>query len=170
MRLLGLSRILISTVLPLGVFLGTFFLQIRLGYDVALFPLYMLPVAAFSWGLGVPGAVLSVLLATGMWYSGNVFTGYSYAYSWAIYYNTGARAVVFMMVAVFMILFKRVVEQHRQRMEAMKALVSVCHGCGSVQGSDGQWIPLEQLTAPRSRPVCECPACTKAAEETASKK
>lgn len=163
MRLLGLSRIFMSTVLPLGICLGTFFLQIRLGYDVSLFPLYMLPVAAFSWGMGVYGAVLSVLLVTGMWYSGNVLTGYNYGYSWILYYNTAARAVVFIMVAVFMILFKRVVEQHRQRMEAMRALVNVCHGCGSVQGSDGRWIPFEQLTVSKNRPACECPACAQAA-------
>jgi len=164
MRLLSVSRFFISTVLPVAVFAGTFLAQIRLGYDVSLFPLYMLPVAAFSWSMGLRGAIVSVLLATGLWYLGGVITGYSYSSSWIVYYNTGARGVVFAMVGIFIILFKRVVEQHRQRMEAMRALLNVCHGCGSLQGSDGRWIPFEQLTVPRSRPVCECPRCSAAAK------
>ncbi len=150
-----------SVVLPMGIFLGTFLLQMWLSYDVSLFPLYILPVAAFSYTMGLPGAIFSVLLATGLWLVGNLLTGYQYQYdySWVVYYNAGARGVVFAMVAVFILLFKHVVEQHRQRMEAMRALLNVCHGCGSLQGSDGRWVPFEQLSVPRSRPVCECPRC-----------
>jgi len=163
MRLLTLSRVFMSLVLPMAIFVGTFCAQIHLGYEVSLFPLYMLPVAAFSWTKGVPGAVFSVLLATGLWYAGNVYTGYTYSQAWVIYYNTAARGVVFVMVAVFIILFNRVVEQHRQRMEAMRALLNVCHGCGSMQGSDGKWISFDQLTVPKSRPICECPRCAASA-------
>ena len=161
MRFLTISRLFMSVILPMGIFTGTFLLQIRLGYDVSLFPLYMLPVAAFSFTMGIPGGVLSVLLATELWLEGNILTGYQYQYddAWVVYYNAGARGVVFAMVAVFVILFNRVVEKHRQRMEAMRALLNVCHGCGSVQGSDGQWVPFEQLTVPKNRPVCECPRC-----------
>ncbi|MFA6289057.1 MAG: hypothetical protein WC661_16870 [Opitutaceae bacterium] len=151
-----------STLLPVAIFAGTFLAQVKLGYEVSLFPLYMMPVAAFSWTMGVRGAVFSVLLATGLWYVGNVMTDFSYSYPWVIYYNTAARGTVFAMVGVFMILFKRVVEQHRQRMEAMRALLNVCHGCGSLQGSDGQWVPFDQLTVPENRAVCECPRCAAA--------
>jgi len=66
-------------------------------------------------------------------------------------------------VAVFIILFKRVVEQHRRRMEAMRALLNVCHGCGSVQGSDGHWIQFDRLAVPKVRLLCECPECSRVA-------
>jgi hypothetical protein len=162
MRILTISRLFMSTVLPMGIFIGTFLLQMRLGYDVSLFPLYIIPVAAFSYTMGLPGAIFSVLFATGLWFWGNILTGYQYDYAWVVYYNAGARGVVFAMVAVFVMMFNRVVEQHRQRMEAMRALLNVCHGCGSLQGSDGHWVPFEQLNVPKNRPICECPRCTAA--------
>ena len=165
MRVLDLSRLFMSVGLPMVIFPFTFWLQVQLGYEVSLFPLYMLPIAALSWRFGLPGAFFSVLLATGLWYWGNVLTGYHYVYDWARYYNTGARGAVFLMVAVFIILFKRVVEQHRVRMEAMRALLNVCHGCGSVQGSDGKWIPFDELVVTKARPICECPECARIARE-----
>jgi hypothetical protein len=161
MRPLALSRFIMSIGLPVAIFPFTFWLQMQLGYEVSLFPLYMLPVAAMSWRFGVPGAIISVALATGLWFWGNLLTGFSYTYQWTLYYNAGARAVVFVMAAVFFILFKRVIEQHRRRMEAMRALLNVCHGCGSVQGSDGQWIPFERLTVLERRQTCECPQCAR---------
>jgi peptidoglycan/LPS O-acetylase OafA/YrhL len=138
---------------------------VLLGYEVSLFPLYLISIAALSWRFEVVGGVISVCLATGLWYYGNVLTGVDYTYDWAIYYNTGARAAVFVMASIFLIIFKRVVEQHRRRMEAMRALLNVCHGCGSVQGSDGRWIPFDQLRAPKERPVCECPECARISDE-----
>lgn len=163
MRLLHLSRLFMSFILPIGISLGTFFLQLRLGYDVALFPLYMISVAAFSYSMGFAGALFSVLFSSGLWYLGIIITDYHYDYAWAVYYNTGVRFVLFATTAFFILLFKRVVEQHRQRMEAMRALLNVCHGCGSLQGSDGQWVPFEQLAVSKNRPICECPRCTAAA-------
>jgi hypothetical protein len=165
MRVLDLSRLFMSVGLPMVIFPVTFWLQIQLGYEVSLFPLYMLPIAALTWSFGLPGAFFSVLLATGLWYWGNVLTGYTYAFEWTRFYNTGARGAVFLMVAVFFILFKRVVEQHRRRMEAMRALLNVCHGCGSVQGSDGKWIPFDELSVSKTRPICECSECARIAQE-----
>jgi hypothetical protein len=153
-----------SICLPVAVFPLTFWLQVKLGYEVSLFPLYMLPIAALSWRFGGAGGFLSVLLATVLWYLGNVLTGYEYNASWARYYNTGVRGILFAAVSVFIILFKRVVEQHRRRMEAMRSLLNVCHGCGSLQGSDGSWIPFNQLVVPKVRPLCECPECTRVAQ------
>lgn len=161
MRPLSISRFFMSIGLPVAIFPLTFWMQLKLGYEVSLFPLYMLPIAALSWGFGGLGGFLSVTLATGLWYWGNVLSSVDYIYGWARYYNTGARGVVFLMVAVFIIMFKRVVEQHRRRMEAMRALLNVCHGCGSVQGSNGHWIAFNELTVPENRPVCECPQCAR---------
>jgi hypothetical protein len=159
-----------SIGVPIAFFPITFIAQLKLGYEVSLFPLYMLPIAALSWGFGLSGALLSILLSTGLWYWGNVLSGYTYTYEWTRYYNTGARAVVFAMVAVFIMLFKRVVEQHRRRMEAMRALLNVCHGCGSIQGSDGKWIPFDQLTVSKVRPPCECPECARLAQNITARK
>lgn len=169
MRPLSISRFIMSIGLPVAIFPATFWLQLQLGYEVSLFPLYMLPIAAFSWRFGSWGAVISVLLATALWYAGNHLTDYQYTYEWARYYNTAVRGILFAAVGVFIILFKRVIEQHRRRMEAMRALLNVCHGCGSIQGSDGSWIPFDQLTTGKTRPLCECPTCTRIAQGNGSR-
>lgn len=158
-----------SIGIPVLLFPLTFWAQLKLGYEVSLFPLYMLPIAALSWRFGGAGAFFSVALATGLWYWGNILSGYDYSYTWTRYYNAGVRALLFAAVGIFIILFKRVIQQHRIRMEAMRALLNVCHGCGSVQGSMGEWIPFDQLSVTRARPLCECPECTKAAQGTGSR-
>jgi glucose-6-phosphate-specific signal transduction histidine kinase len=159
MRLLDLSRFFMSVLLPMLIFPLTFWLQLELGYEVSLFPLYMLPVAALSWAFGVSGIILSVTFATGLWYWGAMVVGHEYQHEWTIYYNAGVRGLVFLMVGVFILIFRRVVEQHRSRMEKMRSLMNVCHACGSVQGSDGRWIPIEALNSVKVEQVCECPAC-----------
>lgn len=168
MRLLAVSRFVMSVGLPMAIYPATFMLQMKLGYEVSLFPLYMLPIAALSWNYGMLGVVSSVSLATGLWILGNILTGVVYVYSWSVYYNAGARGVVFLMIGMFVFMYKRVVEQHRRRMEGMRALLNVCHGCGSVQGSDGRWIPFNELTVPDHRPICECPECSRVESATKS--
>lgn len=161
MHSLKLSRILMSIVVPIALYPVTFLLQMRLGYEVSLFPLYMLSIAALSWEFGAKGGVLSVLAATTLWVTGNIMTGVVYSYEWALYYNAGARTAVFIMMAYFIVMFRGVVEEHRRRMEAMRALLNVCHGCGAIQGSDGRWIPFNQLLEVKYQPNRECPACSK---------
>jgi hypothetical protein len=152
-----------SVCVPIAIFPLTFWLQLKLGYEVSLFPLYMLSIAALSWEFGIVGAVSSVMLATALWLGGNIITGVVYNYEWTIYYNTAARTAVFIMVAFFILMFRRVVEQHRVRMESMRAMLNVCHGCGALQGSDGRWIPLSELTTTRVESLQECPECSRAA-------
>ena len=155
-----------SVGLALAMFPVTFWLQMQFGYEVALFPLYMPPIAVLSWHFGWKGMIFSVILATVLWYWGTVSSGFVYNYDWARYYNAGVRGLVFLMMGFLIRMFKVVIEQHRRRMEAMRALLNVCHGCGSVQGSDGRWIPFDELVAPKIRPMCECPRCTKAHQES----
>ena len=163
--MLRFSKFIMSVFVPVAIFPITFFLQLKLGYEVSLFPLYMVSIAALSWEFGVLGGFLSVLLATGLWLGGNLLTGFVYTYDWAIYYNTAARLAVFLAVAFFVLMFRRVTEHHRLRMESLRALLNVCHGCGSVQGGDGNWIQLNQLSSLKLNAPNECPACTKAAQE-----
>ena len=169
MRILHISRFITSIAVPLVLFPVIFWLQIRLGYELALFPLYMVPVAKLSWEFGWRGGIAAVILSTALWVLASIYGGQTYTYEWMRYYNAGMRSILFIMVGVFIILFRRVVEQHRKRMEAMRALLNVCHGCGSVQGSDGEWIPLEQLVARASRHTCECPACSAVAKSNPSR-
>ena len=162
---LVVSRYILAVIIPLSIFAGTFFLQLNLGADVSLFPLYMLAVAGLSWELGLYGAIGSVVVSTGLWVTSMLKLNEVYSSDYIIYYNAGARTAVFIMVAYFILMFRSVLEQHRRRMESMRALLNVCHGCGSLQGSDGNWIKLEELGAVANRPMNECPCCRSAVTE-----
>lgn len=165
MRILTISRLVTSIAVPLVMFPLIFWMQIALGHEVGLFPLYMLPVAKMSWEFGWKGAVISVVAATCLWLAASSLSGQSFSFEWLRYYNAIIRGLVFSFVAVFILLFKRVVGQHMRRMEAMRALLNVCHGCGAVQGSDGRWINFEDLLKQqKAKQSCECPACTAAAK------
>jgi len=153
-----------SVCAPILVFPFTFWLQLRLGNEVSLFPLYMLAIAGLSWEFGIIGGASSVALSTALWLWASVLNDTDYDHAWAIYYNVSVRTLVFVLVAVFIVMFRRVIEQHRQRMEAMRSLLNVCHGCGSVQGSNGVWIPLDKLKSLQNQPLCECPVCRAAAK------
>jgi hypothetical protein len=168
MRLIKLSRIISNTAFPLLAFPAIAWAQGLLGWEVALFPLYMLPVAVLAWNFGTKGAVSGVLFGIAFWLGSSFITAQPFSYEWIRYYNAGVRGLVFAATGVFIILFKRVVEQHRARMEAMRTLLNVCHGCGSVQGSDGQWIPFEDLIGKKPAQTCECPKCTAAHKRTDS--
>ena len=162
MLYLIISRYFLAVIIPLTIFAGTFLLQLYLGADASLFPLYMLAIAGLSWELGLYGAICSVLISTDLWVTSMIKLDEVYSNSYILYYNAGARTAVFIMVAFFILMFRRVVEQHRRRMEAMRALLNVCHGCGSLQGSDGNWIKLDDLGAVANRQVNECPCCRSA--------
>lgn len=166
MRLINVSRFITSLAVPLVMFPIIFFLQISLGHEVGLFPLYMLPIAKLSWEFGWRGGILGVVGATCLWLAASTISNQPYSYEWLRYYNAAIRGAVFLSMSVFIILFRRVVEQHRRRMEAMRALLNVCHGCGAVQGSDGRWIPFDELAKMERKPQgCECPSCTAAAKK-----
>lgn len=167
MRILHISRFVTSIAVPLVMFPLIFWMQISLGYEVALFPLYMLPVAKLSWEFGWKGGVFAVILATCLWLLSGSYSGQTFRYEWIRYYNAGVRAIIFSMVAIFILLFKRVVEQHRRRMEAMRSLLNVCHGCGAVQGSEGQWVSFADLVNQQNaKRSCECPECAAAAKKS----
>ena len=159
---LVISRYFLAVIIPLSIFAGTFYLQLHLGADASLFPLYMLAIAGLSWELGLYGAIGAVVISTDLWVTSMIKLHEVYENPYIIYYNAGARTAAFIMVAYFILMFRRVVEKHRRRMEGMRAMLNVCHGCGSVQGSDGIWVELEALGLSPMQHVNECPCCRKA--------
>jgi hypothetical protein len=166
MRLIHVSRFITSLAVPLVIFPLIFFLQVSLGHEVGLFPLYMLPIAKLSWEFGWKGGLTGVVVATGLWFTGSIVSLQPYSYEWLRLWNAAVRGVVFLSMSIFVILFKRVVEQHRRRLESMRALLNVCHGCGSLQGSDGRWIPFAELSRMDHKPRnCECPSCAAAVKK-----
>ncbi len=148
-------------LIPLTWFLWVFLGQITLGYEFGLFPLYMIPVASLSWDFGWKGTAVGVTLAVCLWIWSNALSGQEYSEEWIRYYDGVVRGVVYLVSGIFVLLFKRTLEAHRRRMDAMRSLLNVCHGCGALQGSDGRWISMDQLLTYRATPQNECPTCSR---------
>jgi hypothetical protein len=162
-RVLSLSKIVMRVLMPLMIFTLIFYAQVELGYEIGLFPLYMIPVAQLSWDFGWKGTLVSVLLAVFLWTWSSILSEQLYSVEWYRYYNAAIRGVVYLVFGVFILLLKRTFETHRRRMEAMQAMLNVCHGCGALQGSDGRWIPMDQLLNNTTSPNNECPTCSRKA-------
>ncbi len=160
MNYLSLSRWALRLAIPLAGFPVIFAAQLLVGREASLFPLYLIPVVHTAWEFGPRWATLAVLVAVGLWISASLLNGDVYSAEWIRYYNGLARGIIYGLGAWCILLFKRTLNTHRERMEAMRSLLNVCHGCGSVQGSDGQWIPMHQLTGRTRSGICECPECS----------
>jgi hypothetical protein len=134
-------------------------LQLYLGNDVSLFPLYMLGILGLSWEFGLTGAITSISISSILWMTSNYILDVVFENSWAIYYNTAARTLVFIATAYHILMFRRVISEHRRRIEGLRALLNVCHGCGAIQGPNGHWIPFDKITDQMPEQSNECPAC-----------
>lgn len=156
-----LSRISASLIfLPL-VFVG----QVTLGPEITLFPFHMVAVAQLAWEFGRKGAFLGAALAAVLWIVGSEVGAWAFGAEWIVYYNALVRGGVYLLAGIFFVMFRRTLESHRLRIEALRSLVDVCHGCGAVRGSDGTWVSMDELdnfVASRERRE-ECPGCTRAA-------
>ena len=159
MKLIDISRLAMRVLLPVLAFAVIGWLDCLTGREVALFPLYILPVVHLAWEFGWRGALIGVVTAVAVWIYASIQVNQVFSSEWLRYYNGGVRGVVFALAGIFILLFKRTLNAHRMRMEAMRALLNVCHGCGAVQGSDGQWVPVDELLLRPKPAQCECPRC-----------
>jgi hypothetical protein len=141
---------------------GVTALQIFVPSEVSVFPLYLVPVAMCMWYFGQAGAYACAVLATVLWIVADISSGRTYSVGWYRYQNAVSRAVVFFGTAYFLGLYQRTLEIHRRRLAGMRQLLPICHGCGSVQGSDGRWHPYDQLGSLDLPDRNECPGCNSA--------
>lgn len=148
-------------ILPLISFPLILWLQVKLGYDVSLFPLYMVAIAALTWRFGLGAGLASATLAAGLWLWGLDLTKTELAYKWAAYYNATSRLILFVGMVIFIIGFRRVRDRQEKLMESMRGLLRVCNCCGAIQGSDGEWVPLGELPARKKEEPRICPTCAR---------
>ncbi len=152
---------LIYGALPIASFPLILLLQVKLGYEVALFPLYMIAIGMLSWRYGVPAGAFGIIVSTGFWTWGVFITETVYTYKWALYYNIAARFILYVATVFFLVVFRRIRARQEQLMESMRCMLNVCNCCGSIQGSDGEWIPLGQIADRKSDEAKMCPACAR---------
>jgi hypothetical protein len=161
LRPLVVSKFLMRFIIPLVWFGWIFWGQLALGHEFALFPLYMIPVGSLAWDFGRKGIAIGVVMAVGLWIWVSILSGQEFSAEWIRYYNGVVRGFVFLVVGLVILLFRRTLDVHRRRMDAMQSMLNVCHGCGALQGSDGRWISMYQLLTHHATPQNECPVCAR---------
>lgn len=161
MNFMKIIREFFLAVFPLISLPLIMLLQVKLGYEVALFPLYMIAIAALTWRFGAVGGTLTAILAAVLWYWGIEITNTTFTYKWAVYYNAAARFALFIMMVFFLTMFRRIRDRQERLMESMRGLLHVCNCCGALQGSDGEWVPLGEIPERKAQEARMCPACSR---------
>ncbi len=75
------------------------------------------------------------------------------------FWNAFSRLFIYSLFVYGVSVYVKTQEVHRQRLEAMRRLIPMCHGCGKIFWKDGTWkTPREALEA-ANREIAECPDC-----------
>jgi hypothetical protein len=132
-----------------------------LRYQISISPVYFLLVGYMTWQFrsawgGVAGALAATVCRSWADYA----HGQEYTAAWLSFYqNALMRLVVYLAVVYAMLTYRRTLEVHRQRIEAMRRMLPVCHGCGGLRGPDGRWHTFDKLSQSPFPVVVECPSC-----------
>src|SRR5262249_50716491 len=118
LRWLAISRMALRVLPSLISFPLILLLQIRAGYELSVFPLYIIPVMQLAWEFGWKGATAGTIVGTCLWVWGNDLSGWQYSQDWMRLYNGLVRAVLYAFCASGVLLFRRTLETHRRRLEA----------------------------------------------------
>ena len=113
------------------------------GYEVSVFLIYIIPIAAAGWWLGAMGGVFVVLLATGVWVVADVACGHSYSHPLFLYVNAGNRMVSFLLAVTAIRYVKARQSRMAERLQAFSGDVPVCTQCHRIGAHDGFWRPIE---------------------------
>jgi hypothetical protein len=148
----------LASVAAAFVFVG--WLDFATGYEVTSFPLYLLPIGLAFFHFGKAGGYLAVLVATGCWFTNDFLTGHNYASEAIRYWNAGARLLIYGLFVYGLSLYTKTLATHRERVEQLRRVMPMCHGCGKLLWKDGTWkTPQEALDAAKAGDLPECPAC-----------
>lgn len=114
-------------------------LDAETGYEVSVFLLYMLPVAAGTHYLGKWAGVAVSLLSTVAWAWADHWSGHTYSQDWILFINALNRLCCFLLAVVAI----QYVEERRaavaERLRAFTGEVPGCTQCQRLCGEDGHW-------------------------------
>ena len=130
------------------------------GYEVSIFPLYLVSLFAATWRFGRwAGISTATLVAIGI-ATVEKLGGRPYSVEWLRYEHLASRLVVLLALVWIVDNYRRTLEANRQRLAALEKLLTICPGCGQIAGSDGRWYSAKDYQAMREREsYCICPRC-----------
>ncbi len=135
--------------------------------EIGIGPIYLFLVAYVGWQFNTLAAAgLAAVVATLCRLWAYYLSGPKYSSHWILYENAATWLIVFFAAAYALMSYRRTLETHRRRLESLRRMLPVCHGCGSMRGPDGRWRSFEQLSSSPFPQVLECPDCADQPEVT----
>lgn len=90
----ALSAACAAAILAIGV------LDALSGYEFGLSPLYLVPITTAAFFVGGRAGLANSLLSAVTWYLAEIYSQHPYQYALAIYWNTGVRLLIFVLISV----------------------------------------------------------------------
>ena len=129
------------------------------GYEVSSFPLYLPPILLTLFYFGKWGGFLMSLATVVSWFIVDVQTGNHYTSEAIRYWNAFSRLLIYGLLVYVFSVYMESIAVHRQRIEAIRRLIPMCHGCGKIFWKDGTWKTPEEALEATSQEMAECPDC-----------
>lgn len=155
------SHLLGKAMVCAALFAGVAAFDFLTGYEVSSYPVYLLPIFLAFFNFGKVGGYLACVIAIGLWTVIDIANHHLFSHEFLRYWNAGSRLMVYMLFVYGLSIYVKTVDVHRRRLEDMRRLIPICHGCGKIRWVDGTWkTPREVLREAGGRPP-ECPSCAK---------
>ncbi|MGH8047105.1 MAG: hypothetical protein ACREKL_07655 [Chthoniobacterales bacterium] len=130
------------------------------GYEVSSYPMYLMPIFLTFFNFGKTGGYVAALIAIVMWYVIDAANEHHYSHEVLRVWNAASRFIVYLLFVYGISVYTKTVAVHRRRLAALRQLIPMCHGCGRVFGSDGEWRSPEEAAEFTVHDVPECPNCS----------
>jgi hypothetical protein len=129
------------------------------GYEVTSYPVYLFPILLTFFYFGKWGGYLACLVSTVFWIATDISTGHYFSNELFRYWAGASRLGIYLVFVYGLSIYTKTVATHRRRLEEMRRLVPMCHGCGKILWRDGMWKTPQEVLA-LTRPASpECPDC-----------
>lgn len=127
----------------LGMLALCAYIDLVTGYEISVFLLYVIPVALATHWAGARAGVLTVILATGLWFWADHLSGHPYSQPWFIYVNAVNRMVCFLLAVAAIRHVKSRNQALKEQIQALQGEVSLCNACYRVCAQDDYWRPFD---------------------------
>ncbi len=134
------------------------------GYEISVFPLYVVPIGFAVWLFGVRTGVVMAIAATIVWFWADVAAGHVYSRHWIPYVNAAARLIFFLMTALAAHFAMRLLNRRVTRYAGPVGSLPVCTDCGKIRDEDGYWWHAQawlRESSGRSLTNKFCPDCAR---------
>lgn len=127
--------------------------------EVSVGPLYLFAVGYGAWYLGKTNGLIAGVICTAMWFIIDRGSGHRYTQNWIVWEQAGVRMFTYAMLTIFIALYRKTLEAHRQRLAMLEQVLAVCPGCGRIGPQEGGWQRAEDLHKLNRERYKFCPTC-----------